>query len=256
LRVYPSEETLRSLVPPLETQVFAGNQVSRVRGEGIEFADLREWQPGDRVRRVNWRATALRGSLWVNEQYPERNTDVVLFLDTFAEVRAHGRSTNDRAVRAAATLAHGYLQRKDRVGLVGFGGVLSWLVPESGTRQLYAIIDTLLSSDIVHSYALRGVEVLPPRTLPPKALVLAITPLLDDRTAAAAARPARPALRPDRGRGVTGRRCSNRIRPRLPSSPTASGASRVKRCAGATSRWACPSSPGAKANRSPPRSRR
>jgi uncharacterized protein (DUF58 family) len=172
-------------VPPLETQVFAGNQVSRVRGEGIEFADLREWQPGDRVRRINWRASALRGELWVNEQHPERNTDVVLFLDTFAEVRAHGRSTNDRAVRAAATLAHGYLQRKDRVGLVGFGGFLSWLVPESGTRQLYAIVDTLLASDIVHSYALRGVDVLPPRTLPPKALVLAITPLLDDRTAAA-----------------------------------------------------------------------
>ncbi len=185
LRVYPSEETLRSLVAPLETQVFAGNQISRARGEGIEFADLREWQPGDRVRRVNWRATALRGSLWVNEQNPERNTDVVLFLDTFAEVRAQGRSTNDRAVRAAATLARCYLQRKDRVGLVGFGGVLSWLVPESGTRQLYAIVDTLLTSDVVYSYALRDVDTLPPRTLPPKALVLAITPLLDNRTAAA-----------------------------------------------------------------------
>jgi uncharacterized protein (DUF58 family) len=185
LRVYPREETLLSLIAPLETQVFAGNQVSRARGEGIEFADLREWQPGDRVRRVNWRATALRGALWVNEQYPERNTDVVLFLDTFAEVRAHGRSTNDRAVRAAATLAHAYLQRKDRVGLVGFGGFLSWLVPESGTRQLYAVVDTLLTSDVVQNYAVRGIEVLPPRTLPPKALVVALTPLLDDRTAAA-----------------------------------------------------------------------
>ena len=172
-------------IAPLETQVFAGNQVSRARGEGIEFADLREWQPGDRLRRVNWRATALRRSLWVNEQNPERNTDVVLFLDTFAEVRAEGRSTNDRAVRAAATLAHVYLQRKDRVGLVGFGGFLSWLVPASGMRQLYAIVDTLLTSEIVHSFAMRGVDVLPPRTLPPKALVLAITPLLDNRTAAA-----------------------------------------------------------------------
>ena len=185
LRVYPSEETIRSLVPPLETQVFAGNQVSRARGEGIEFADLREWQPGDRLRRVNWRATALRRSLWVNEQNPERNTDVVLFLDTFAEARVEGRSTNDRAVRAAATLAHGYLQRKDRVGLVGFGGFLSWLVPASGTRQLYAIVDALLTSQVVHSFAFRDVDVLPPRTLPPKALVLAITPLLDNRTAVA-----------------------------------------------------------------------
>ena len=185
LRVFPREETLRSLIAPLETQVFAGNQVSRARGEGIEFADLREWQPGDRLRRVNWRATALRGSLWVNEQNPERNTDVVLFLDTFAEVRAEGRSTNDRAVRAAATLARIYLQRKDRVGLVGFGGFLSWLVPASGMRQLYAIVETLLTTEVVHSFALRGVDVLPPRTLPPKALVLAITPLLDNRTAAA-----------------------------------------------------------------------
>jgi uncharacterized protein (DUF58 family) len=185
LRVFPREETLRSLVPPLETQVFAGNQVSRARGEGIEFADLREWQPGDRLRRVNWRATALRRSLWVNEQNPERNTDVVLFLDTFAEVRAEGRSTNDRAVRAAATLARIYLQRKDRVGLVGFGGFLSWLVPASGARQLYAIVEALLTSQVVSSFALRAVDVLPPRTLPPKALVLAITPLLDTRTATA-----------------------------------------------------------------------
>ena len=185
LRVFPREETLRSLVAPLETQVFAGNQVSRARGEGIEFADLREWQPGDRLRRVNWRATALRRTLWVNEQNPERNTDVVLFLDTFAEVRAEGRSTNDHAVRAAATLAHIYLQRKDRVGLVGFGGFLAWLVPASGMRQLYAIVETLLTTEVVHSFALRGVDVLPPRTLPPKALVLAITPLLDNRTAAA-----------------------------------------------------------------------
>ena len=185
LRVFPREETLRSLIAPLETQVFAGNQVSRARGEGIEFADLREWQPGDRLRRVNWRATALRRTLWVNEQNPERNTDVVLFLDTFAEVRAEGRSTNDRAVRAAATLAHKYLQRKDRVGLVGFGGFLSWLVLASGMRQMYAIVETLLTSEVVHSFALRGVDVLPPRTLPPKALVLAITPLLDNRTAAA-----------------------------------------------------------------------
>jgi uncharacterized protein (DUF58 family) len=185
LRVYPTEETLHSLVPALETQVFAGNQVSRMRGEGIEFADLREWRPGDRIRRVNWRATALRGSLWVNEQHPERNTDVVLFLDAASGPRGQARSTNDRAVRAAATLAHEYLQRKDRVGLVGFGGFLSWLVPESGVRQLYAIVDRLLTSEVTQSFVRQRVDFLPPGTLPPKALVLALTPLLDSRTAAA-----------------------------------------------------------------------
>jgi uncharacterized protein (DUF58 family) len=185
LRVYPSVETLHALLPPLETQVFVGNQVSRATGDGIEFADVRQWVPGDRVRRINWRASARRGELWVNEQHPERNTDVVLFLDTFAEVRARGRGTHDLAVRAAASLAHRYLQRKDRVGLVSFGGFLSWLLPTSGTVQLYRIVDSLLQTDIVLSFASRGVDVLPPRTLPPKALVIALTPLLDARSAAA-----------------------------------------------------------------------
>ncbi|HET7571332.1 MAG TPA: DUF58 domain-containing protein [Gaiellaceae bacterium] len=185
LRVYPSVETLRALLPPLDTQVFVGNQVSRTHGDGIEFADVRQWAPGDRVRRINWRASARRGELWVNDQHPERNTDVVLFVDTFAEVRVAGRGTHDLAVRAATSLAHRYLQRKDRVGLVSFGGFLSWLVPASGTLQLYKIVDSLLETEILHSFASRGVEVLPPRSLPPKALLLALTPLLDPRSAAA-----------------------------------------------------------------------
>ena len=185
LRVYPSVESLHALLPPFETQVFVGNQVSRAKGDGIEFADIREWERGDRPRRINWRVSARRGGLWVNEQHPERNTDVVLFLDTFADVRSAGRGTLDLTVRAAASLAHRYLQRKDRVGIVSFGGFLSWLMPASGTLQLYRIVDSLLQMDIVLSFAAKGVDVLPPRTLPPKALVLALTPLLDARPAAA-----------------------------------------------------------------------
>ena len=185
LRVYPSVETLHTMLEPLETQAFIGNQVSRARGDGIEFADIREWEPGDRRRRINWRASARRGELWVNDQHPERNTDVVLFLDTFADVRTAGRGTFDLTIRAAASLAHRYLQRKDRVGVVSFGGFVSWLLPASGTRQLYRIVDSLLQTDVVLSFAAKEIDILPPRTLPPKALVLALTPLLDARSAAA-----------------------------------------------------------------------
>ncbi len=116
LRVYPSAETVRTLLAPLETQVFIGNQTARTKGEGIEFADIRGWAPGDRVRSINWRATARRGELHVNQQHPERNTDVVLFLDTFTDVASGMRGTLDMTVRAATSLAHRYLQRKDRVG--------------------------------------------------------------------------------------------------------------------------------------------
>ena len=185
LRVYPSVETMRALLEPLDTQVYIGNQVARTRGDGIEFADIREWTPGDRLRRVNWRASARRGDLWVNEQHPERNTDIVLFLDTFSDVSLGPRGTLDLTVRAAASLAHRYLQRKDRVGVVSFGGFLSWLLPASGTRQLYRIVDSLLQMGIVLSFAAKNIDILPPQTLPPRALVLALTPLLDARSTAA-----------------------------------------------------------------------
>jgi uncharacterized protein (DUF58 family) len=137
------------------------------------------------VKSINWRASARRGVLWVNQQHPERNTDVVLFLDTFTDVKTSARGTLDATVRAATSLAHLYLQRKDRVGVVSFGGYLSWLLPASGTQQLYRIVDSLLQMDVVLSFATKGIDVLPPRTLPAKALVLAITPLLDARSAAA-----------------------------------------------------------------------
>ncbi len=185
LRVYPRVEQLRALLPPLETQVYVGNQVSATKGEGIEFADIRPFSGGDRVRRINWRATARRGSLQVNDQHPERNTDVVLFLDTFVEVRGAGGGTIDSTVRAAASIAARYLRRKDRVGIVAFGGLVSWLVPSTGLTQLYRIVDSLILTDVVLSHSRLDLDVLPPRSLPPKALVIALSPLLDARSTGA-----------------------------------------------------------------------
>ncbi len=182
LRVYPRAETLRRLLRAVETQAFAGNEVSRLKGDGIEFADIRPFVPGDRVRRVNWRASARLGELHVNEMRPERNADVVLFLDTFTDLADDSGSSLELAVRAAAALVDGYLRRRDRVGLVGFGGTLRWLRPAMGERQLYRLVDALIDTQVVLSYAWKGLEVIPPRTLPPKSMVVALTPLLDERS--------------------------------------------------------------------------
>ncbi len=182
LKVYPRGETLEKLLRPLETQTFTGTQTPRTRGEGIEFADLRPFVPGDRVRRVNWRATARRGEPWVNVTHPERNTDVIVFLDTFAEARQGATGTLDLAVEAAGSLAGHYIREKDRVGLVAFGGVLNWLTVSSGVVQLYRVLDSLLDAEIFLSYAWKNIDILPVRTLPPHALVLALTPLLDERS--------------------------------------------------------------------------
>ena len=185
LQVYPRPEVLRELVAPRETQLFTGNRVSRQKGEGLEFADLRPFAPGDRIRRINWRASARRDDLWVNEFHAERNADVILFLDSFADARRGGTGTLDQAVRAAASLSERYLLDKDRVGLVNFGGVLNWLRPGTGLVQRYRIVEALLNTEITLSYAWKEIDVLPRGTLPPKALVLALTPLLDDRAVSA-----------------------------------------------------------------------
>jgi uncharacterized protein (DUF58 family) len=181
LKVYPRGEALQRLMRPVETQTFAGNQVPRARGEGIEFADLRPFVAGDRVRRINWRATARRGEPWVTETHPDRNSDVVIFLDTFLEARREDAGTLDLAVSAAASVVAHYLREKDRVGLVSFGGVTNWLTASSGLVQLYRVLDSLLDAEIYLSYAWKEIDHLPVRALPPGSLVLALSPLLDER---------------------------------------------------------------------------
>ena len=105
LKAYPRPITLRRLLAPLETQAFAGSQVARSKGDGVEYADIRDFVPGDRVRSINWRASARRQGLVVNERHPERNTDVVLFVESLTDVRGAGGSVLEEAVRAAASLA-------------------------------------------------------------------------------------------------------------------------------------------------------
>jgi uncharacterized protein (DUF58 family) len=185
LRVYPREDALRRVLSPREPQLGSGNEVSRRKGEGIEFADIRRWTPGDPVRRVNWRASARRNELWVNESHPERNTDVILFVDAFSEARRGAESTLDLAARATAALADAYVRRRDRIGLISFGGILRWLTPDLGTTQLYRLVDALLDTQIVLSYYWKEIDVIPRRTLPPNALVIALSPLLDPRSVGA-----------------------------------------------------------------------
>ena len=224
LRVYPLPETLRRIVPPVATQPSTGNEVARQKGEGLEFADLRDFAPGDRVRSINWRASARRAGLGselvVNERSPERNADVILFLDTFADARAGGRSTLELAVRATSTLASHYLERRDRVGLVSFGGILRWLTPGMGLTQRYRIVDALLESEIVFNYAWKDVSIIPARTLP------AAGPRARGHAAArrprgrGARRPEGARLRPGDRRGLPRALCRARRerggRPRVP----------------------------------------
>jgi uncharacterized protein (DUF58 family) len=180
VRVYPHQYRIRAAAYPSRTQLVAGDRVARrAAGEGIELADLRMFLPGDRPRDINWRASARRNELWITQRHPERSTDVVLFVDMFAE------SMLLPAVRAAGALADSYLATRDRVALVGFGGLLQWVRAGHGVRQLYRLLDTLIDARAFFSYAWKDVSIIPPHVLSPGALVIAITPLEDERTTAA-----------------------------------------------------------------------
>jgi uncharacterized protein (DUF58 family) len=186
LRVDPIARELRSFPRPAHARASAGDYVSTAVGEGVEPGDIRRFAPGDRIRQVNWRASLRLGTLHVTERQRERNADVVLMLDTLAEAGAPPETTLDLGVRAAAALAAVYLARRDRVGLIAYGGVLHWVKPGSGRAQRDRLLDALVRANVVFTYVAKDLGVVPPRVLPPQALVIAITPLLDARFATAA----------------------------------------------------------------------
>ncbi len=183
--VLPAAETLRELLDARQLRATVGSRVSPGRGEGIEFAEVREFQSGDAVRRINWRVSARRGALHVSDRHPELGADVVLLLDTFSDLGEGEHSTLLHAVRAAASLAAGYIERRDRVGVVGFGGILTGLGPRLGTAQLERLVGVLIASEAAHSYAVKQVATVPRGLLPPRALVVALTPLVDPRMVSA-----------------------------------------------------------------------
>jgi len=181
LRVYPRPLPLRRLPGPRRMQAFVGNYVAPSVGEGIEPGDIREFVPGDRVRHVNWRASLRFRRLFVTQYHQERNADVVLMLDTLTEAGAAPATTLDASVRAAAALITGYLGRKDRVGLIEYCGPFRWVRPGSGRAHQERLFEALLRADVMFSYVTQEVALVPRRVLPPQALVVAISPLLDPR---------------------------------------------------------------------------
>jgi uncharacterized protein (DUF58 family) len=181
LRVYPRPERLRSLLHPHSLRPRFGSLVSRAAGAGLEFADIREFGPGDQRRHVNWKATARRGRIHVNLFHPEWSSDVVLLVDTFAEVTGDTRSSLELAVSAATSAGIEFLRRRDRVGLLTVGGTIQWLLPGMGVRQLYRIVDSLMQTKLAFSYAWPKADAIPPRVIPPGALLVALTPLVDRR---------------------------------------------------------------------------
>jgi uncharacterized protein (DUF58 family) len=178
---YPSPAVQRTEVVLSKLPNRLGEHRARVPGDGTEFTGVREYVPGDRQRAINWPASTRLGRLQVNTFAAERSQDVVLLVDATSDVGEPGRSALDLGLRGASGAARAYLAARDRVGVITYQwGGAHWLAPSLGRRQFYRIVDALLQSDTGFA---RGASFsrLPRAALPPGAIVVAFSPLLDGR---------------------------------------------------------------------------
>ncbi len=183
--VLPSPDSVRQLLPPPASQTAAGVHLSRLVGDGFDFAELRPFGHGDRLRDVNWRASARSDQLQANRRHPDRGGEVVLLLDTFGD--GVGTSSTalqaalTRAARAAWAIAQLHLGVQDRVGLATQGRVVSHLRPRSGDRARYELLHTLLAVGGMMTSGESAVRHDQFDRLPPGSLILALSPLIDSR---------------------------------------------------------------------------
>lgn len=144
--VFPAYEDLRGFrIGPRRTGTWPGDISSRLIGTGSEFYQLRDYAPGDEIRRINWKATAKRSKLISNEYEGERVTDVLLVMDVGGEHLIGERVLDlvEAEVSATASLASLFIRRGNRVGLLIYGSYRHWIGPGFGRKQLLKILHAL-----------------------------------------------------------------------------------------------------------------
>lgn len=162
------------------TRVYSGTIPARVGGPGVEFFGLREYQPGDPPRWINWRASARHNeTLFANEFQQERVADVGIVLDGREKTNLFrdGRSLFEHSVLAAASLADAFLSQGNRVGLLHYGRYLDWTFPGYGKVQRERILQALSHAQTGGSPVFSGLEHIPVRFFPAHSQVVLVSPL-------------------------------------------------------------------------------
>lgn len=151
-RVYPDIKAVESyaLLAKRGRLPELGVRPTRITGAGREFESLREWQPGDDYRDVDWKATARSGKPIVRLFEAERSQTMMIAVDAGRLMTARvGELTKlDRAVNAALLLTYLGVRADDYVGLMVFGrDVQAYLPPRKGHRQFLAVLDALYKAE-------------------------------------------------------------------------------------------------------------
>lgn len=131
----------------LVSELFAGDYHSAFKGRGIEFAQIREYVPGDDVRQIDWNATARFDRPYIKQFIEERELTVMLLVDVSGSMAfgTAGRLKRQLAVEFCATIAISALTNNDRVGLLLFTDRVEKLIPpKKGRRHVLRLIRDLL----------------------------------------------------------------------------------------------------------------
>ncbi|MAS93281.1 MAG: DUF58 domain-containing protein [Verrucomicrobiales bacterium] len=142
-RVRKIELRTRGLV----RESFGGEYHSCFKGEGIDFEDFREYQPGDEVRAIDWNVTARMGHPFVKKFTEEREMTVFVCVDISASGNygSHGPSKRELMAEVAALLTFSALQNKDKVGLLLFTDEVElYLPPKKGIGHALRLIREIL----------------------------------------------------------------------------------------------------------------
>lgn len=127
----------------------AGIRAARLVGAGREFESLRDYQPDDEYRRIDWKATARRNKLISRHYEVERSQNVILVLDVGRTMMAEidGVAKLDYAINAALLLAYVATLSDDNVGMLVFSDtVQTWIAPRKGRQQVYRLLDALYNA--------------------------------------------------------------------------------------------------------------
>lgn len=142
-KVHLIEIRTRSMVDAL----FAGEYHSAFKGQGMEFAEVREYQQGDEVRNIDWNVTARMGAPFVKVFEEERELTVMLAVDASAsgEFGSQRQMKGEVGVEISALLAFAAIENNDRVGLLIFTDEAEvFIPPKKGRRHVLRVIRELL----------------------------------------------------------------------------------------------------------------
>ena len=132
----------------LSRNIFAGEYHSQFKGRGMAFSEVREYQPGDDVRSIDWNVTARLNKPYIKVFEEERELTVMLLVDVSGS-RNFGTQTQmkrDMIAEVAATLAFSTIANNDKVGVILFSNKIEKFIPaKKGKTHVLHIIRELLS---------------------------------------------------------------------------------------------------------------